>query len=50
MCVQYLMQAHQCVESFTSCSGHLCVVLLQDQHIKNQLKVYNKTPKYMMII
>lgn len=43
--VWYLMQAHQCVESFSSRSGHLCVVLLQNQHIKNQLKVHNETFK-----
>ena len=32
----HLVQAHECVESF-SCS-HLCVVFLQDQHVKHQLE------------
>lgn len=33
----HLMQAHKCVESFSCCHCHLCVVLLQDQHVKHQL-------------
>lgn len=34
----YLMQAHKCIESFSSCHSHFSVVLLQYQHIKHQLE------------
>lgn len=35
---RYLMQAHQCVEGLAGRRRHLRVVLLQNQHIKRQLK------------
>lgn len=34
----HLVQAHECVESFSCCHRHLCVVFLQDQHVKHQLE------------
>ncbi len=33
----HLVQAHKCVESFSCRHRHLCVVFLQDQHVKHQL-------------
>lgn len=35
----HLVQAHECVESFSCSHRHLCVVFLQDQHVKHQLEV-----------
>lgn len=37
LCVTHLVQAHECVEGFSCRHGHLCVVFLQDQHVKHQL-------------
>ena len=39
----YLVQAHQRVERLTGRGRHLRVVLLQNQHIENQLKVHKET-------
>lgn len=37
------MQAHKCIERFSSCHSHFSVVLLQYQHIKHQLEKDRRT-------